>query len=127
MVCCVWSRNVMNEEAVTRFEPQQGRKRKNPHSHCDIVEAFTVVGCYAVNVGEFLWRFQDSFMVPSSRIKQSFFMDHLALEDRTNRLSGNIHNYQHTLHNIPEEGRPQLTNGNSTFCLYIVSYSLRIA
>jgi hypothetical protein len=51
--------------------------------------------------------------------KQSFFMDHLTLEDGTNRLSWNIiHNYQHTLHNIPEEGRPQLYHSGSQESIY---------
>jgi hypothetical protein len=80
-----------------------------------------LLGYYAAYSGNSLLAFQESLLVPSSRVKKSkniflgiLYLDSFTREDWADRCPETlVKNYHYMLHNIPEEGRFHLLSTGS--------------
>jgi len=75
---------------------------------------FALLGCYAVQIRNYLPMFRDNLSVPSSRAKQTKKnSDRLSLDDGTESfLKTSANNYQ-SIRNNPEEGKSHSHGGGS--------------
>jgi len=75
--------------------------------------------------------FRHKLSVPSTKdqaVKEEGFLDIMTLEDGADRLSQNVrHNYQHTLHTIPQDLRLMYTDNDGTDLFMMLWHSVPIA
>lgn len=80
------------------------------------MEVFTLLGCYVVLVGSWCLAFQDSLLVPSSRVQQSSQLLKFGLMGCADT---SVSNYQSMPHNIPEQRRLHLHHTrNPKSCIF---------
>jgi hypothetical protein len=123
-------KNEKKKKKKKKEEEEEEEEEEDEGKNCDIsgfrlliVEAFTLLGRYAVNVDSWEPTFWDSLSVPFSGVKLSkrnagngwmlyaadgVGSDSLSGKDGTDSLSQNVgHGYQHKQRNVSEKRRPQ--------------------